>query len=535
MKHLLSLLLLASLTVQAQYPIVVTTPWSRDFLLAVSAEEARLKLGVTTGGTNSVSFEPTQFLTLSNNVTILNGALFTNAIIANATLTNRIVALDVGGRLTNTLATIEQANWLQNVTNDVQTQLNAKAATNATTLYDPLIIHPSGPSNSIPAIVDIGGTIRQTNLPAGTIDARWYGVAADGSTDDSLAINTAITNTPLGGRIELPTGVIKIDSPIYLYKPITLAGVTTSGRWDQSTNATTRLVWGGGTNYLAAIIVAGQTGSPTQSSYDIVENFSLEHFTLEPETLFLSPTQAVTSATGILLDGSNIDHSNAGFVRGGTIKEVAVRQFADHGFWLRGNVFDVNFYDSTSLNCYKHGLYEERVDAGEVNIGVARPGQINTFGCFFRSPNDGGIDGSQYAVYAEADTHLYGTSIEGGNGIALGFFNSINGGHIEGHGVSSVVDTIVTNAATGNPADGTGIQLYHQGNTISGPAVFSWFRGVRYGDESGGAWETNSMVGQFVQISYLGNNEVGIETEDGGQQGGRFPYRSLCGKQYQLD
>lgn len=66
--------------------------------------------------------------------------------------------------------------------------------------------------------------ITVNNIRGGVYSVMDYGAAADGSTDDTTAINNAITATPTGGVLLFPVGTYRITSAISITKQITIIG-----------------------------------------------------------------------------------------------------------------------------------------------------------------------------------------------------------------------------------------------------------------------------------------------------------------------
>lgn len=83
-----------------------------------------------------------------------------------------------------------------------------------------------------------------------TFNVKAYGAAGDGSTDDTSAIQAAITAAALvGGIVFFPPGRYKITSTLNVTSPVTLRGVgITQNLFDATSPSTTtgsRLIWGG--------------------------------------------------------------------------------------------------------------------------------------------------------------------------------------------------------------------------------------------------------------------------------------------------
>jgi hypothetical protein len=78
---------------------------------------------------------------------------------------------------------------------------------------------------------DNGGTIivdaasrRWKRQWSGAVDARWFGVRADGSTNDAAALQAAIDLVSTGGVVMLPRGTISYGTTLTVYGAVTLQG-----------------------------------------------------------------------------------------------------------------------------------------------------------------------------------------------------------------------------------------------------------------------------------------------------------------------
>ena len=67
------------------------------------------------------------------------------------------------------------------------------------------------------------------------VDARYYGVVADGVTDDYAALQAAINATPTGGTLLLPNGTILLTDTPVIAKGMTMKGMGTSLKANDST------------------------------------------------------------------------------------------------------------------------------------------------------------------------------------------------------------------------------------------------------------------------------------------------------------
>lgn len=186
-----------------------------------------------------------------------------------------------------------------------------------------------------------GGSIKFTGA-AGVILPHWFGAVADGSTDDSGAIQAAIDAAPLSGvgqgyTVYLPRGDYRIASTIRVRRIITLSGKAARIRVDDG---------------VTGIIV---DRSNTSSDGGQGDHSVLEHFDI------VAVGQTVTTAHGIRL-----------YARA-TIRNVAVALFGGNGIHIEATSPAANannwYLDrAKSEGNVGHGLYVQGPDA---NAGVA--------------------------------------------------------------------------------------------------------------------------------------------------------------------
>lgn len=136
-----------------------------------------------------------------------------------------------------------------------------------------------------------------------------YGAAGNGTTDDTAAIQAALTAAPLGGIVYLPPGTYATSAPILIPPQVTLWG-SHSSHIDSTTCAIKPLVSFSGAAVISVVDQA--TGG-----YSVASN-----------------QQSVRMVT---LDGSNLTGSTidgilaTGFVHGVILEDVQVRSMPNHG------------------------------------------------------------------------------------------------------------------------------------------------------------------------------------------------------------
>lgn len=82
------------------------------------------------------------------------------------------------------------------------------------------------PTGQLPAMTD-SGAVHKGDL---TLNVKDYGAKGDGATDDTAAIQSAITDCGAGQTVFFPVGTYMISSPLYIYRNQTLEG-THSAWW----------------------------------------------------------------------------------------------------------------------------------------------------------------------------------------------------------------------------------------------------------------------------------------------------------------
>lgn len=122
-----------------------------------------------------------------------------------------------------------------------------------------------------------GAWVRQFESPtsSASLDARWYGLKADGSTDDSDALTAAISALPSnGGQVVLPPGEIVLLSTVTLIANMTLRGAgMTATKISSSDTAITIFDTKGATQArLIDMEIGNTTGNRVGVGIDITDN-----------------------------------------------------------------------------------------------------------------------------------------------------------------------------------------------------------------------------------------------------------------------
>jgi hypothetical protein len=147
----------------------------------------------------------------------------------------------------------------------------------------------AAPSPAVYGIPSQTGNIGKILMTTGTIpfwaldrfNVRAFGAVGDGSTDDTAAIQAAITALTIGGTVVIPQGIYKITSTIAVTTPGTrIIGL---GQNYPGTNQGTILRWAGAAN--------GTVLSTTSCNGCMLENFTIDG--------------ATTAGRGILIDSNN--------------------------------------------------------------------------------------------------------------------------------------------------------------------------------------------------------------------------------------
>mgnify|MGYP001017801579 CR=1 FL=1 len=68
------------------------------------------------------------------------------------------------------------------------------------------------------------GTGRWFRVYSGAVNVRWFGAKGDGVTDDTVAIQAALTAAPADGRVTLPPGVYRIGATLTVSKKLYIDG-----------------------------------------------------------------------------------------------------------------------------------------------------------------------------------------------------------------------------------------------------------------------------------------------------------------------
>jgi hypothetical protein len=225
------------------------------------------------------------------------------------------------------------------------------------------------------------------------VNAAWYGVAADGQTDDANAIQAAVDEALTSGRtLYIPEGTYRVDSTIFVDSNETHY---TGFRWVQSPQA--KLIWGGGsgqstiacigvdhTHWVGLTIDGNDISNSKGLAIASSDTWSAQHHLLELCRFY----QFKSYGTKI----SNVATGTCDYV---TFEQC---QWWDckNGVEIYGGARQVSFQGGSIINSSEHGIYlsDSAIDAHGLFLGVntnadvylpVQHGSFQMFGCMSES------------------------------------------------------------------------------------------------------------------------------------------------------
>jgi len=208
---------------------------------------------------------------------------------------------------------------------EVRANSTSEAGSNAGSDFDISRWSDAGAEIDVPfRITRSTGVVRFTKPPTlnstsfttlGWISVKDYGALGDGTTDDTTAIQAALTACPVGGVVYMPLGVYRTSAPLLVPPYVTLTGTHGGGEAQSTSSPTPSCIKPLGSFTGAAVVqvVDQQIGGYATISSEV----KIENLTINGSSL---PTGSVA---GIQMKGQ-IQHI--------TIRDVQVRQVTGNGF-----------------------------------------------------------------------------------------------------------------------------------------------------------------------------------------------------------
>lgn len=251
--------------------------------------------------------------------------------------------------------------------------------------------------------------------PSPSVDAAAFGVVANGTNDDTSALQAAIDSLGAGGGlVTLPAGTILISSTIF-FTPSAFAnnasGVTIRGRGIDVTT-----------------ILANQLNASLLSS----KNTGSRYFGIRLQDFSVSNTSRHGAASGIGINLTNVSDSVVDNVR---IKNVNLGIFAQ---------------DDSVTNDFRHVLIEDTITAVTLQVGTA-PGTAPKECIFFGGKIARAFVG--FSFNGTTNCTVFGTSIEDVTvGATLGITNPTLSTQLIGCRIENSATTYaITGATNANP------------------------------------------------------------------------------------
>jgi hypothetical protein len=242
-------------------------------------------------------------------------------------------------------------------------------------------------------------------------DVKDYGAVGDGVTDDTTAINAALTACPEGGVVYFPPGTFIISAPIVLKRNRTLMGCH-APRWAYDTGAPSRLKASTGftgdamirlkdeeelTGAVGAAANGQQTG-PNDSSGQRIIRLVIDGFNVGTTLMGIRATGLVrdvrlievcvrrTTSNGIQTTSYARTDGKNYYPRGWALEQVVADSCGNNGFSFN-LLNDSTLVDCLAVGATVHGFY------------IAGPGELLMVGCrsvFNKGGNGFYLNGSCY-------------------------------------------------------------------------------------------------------------------------------------------
>lgn len=230
-------------------------------------------------------------------------------------------------------------------------------------------------------------------LIPGYLNVKNYGAKGDGSTDDTAAINAALTACPEGGQVFFPPGTYLVSSPITLRRNRTLIG-THAGRWPYHTGGPCRIR-----------VTSGFTGDAIIRLKDEEELFGSVGAPANGQQSSANDQNGMRIIR-LCLDGFNVAGSISGVKATGLVRdfrmvEVAIRRCTGNGihtvgytrtntqaYYPRGWALHQVTCDTTGNNGFSFNLLNDStlvdclaVSATNHGFYFGGPGELLIVGC----------------------------------------------------------------------------------------------------------------------------------------------------------
>jgi len=114
-------------------------------------------------------------------------------------------------------------------------------------------------------------------LLAGGVDVRAYGAKGNGSTDDTVAIQQALTAAPAGGTVFFPVGRYRVTAELVIGKPVSLLGLGLGSQVYQATNGQSLFVFQGVQGVSVSGLYLGSVSSVSGTSLIHLDNTFRSH------------------------------------------------------------------------------------------------------------------------------------------------------------------------------------------------------------------------------------------------------------------
>lgn len=355
---------------------------------------------------------------------------------------------------------------------------------------------------------------RESFLNSLYFDVRAYGAIGDGVTDDTSAIQEAITDAfTAGGTVVFPEGDYKVTST--LATPLDVAGTVKLVGAGRPKGLTGGHSGDPTTDQGATIVYTGLTGDIFNAK--LTSGAKRQYITIEGLSLRGNP--AGTSGHGLHFEATAVA-TVAILV---TLRDVTVNDCADHGIFFDGNVFEGQLFNVRS---------SQNGDAGfcAAASGSGLPGETRSYGCTF-NVNAVGVQisgGGQFSFYGLTATQNTNQGLA-----ATGVGLSIVDANIEING-AAYSEQITLTSLTGATIIGLNMTV-NPASTAIGVNMVSclWVHIIRFSSNfstAGAGYrdfvfaDTSSrcVVDEYSPDDFIGNFTIGVGGGHIVRQGGAW-------------
>ncbi|HSX06510.1 MAG TPA: glycosyl hydrolase family 28-related protein [Candidatus Saccharimonadia bacterium] len=334
-----------------------------------------------------------------------------------------------------------------------------------------------------------------------------YGAKGDGSTDDTVAIQAAITAAGTSHTCFFPAGTYIISSPLNLLSGGSYVGSGWASTIKQKngTNLTRLLQWPSGTNtgcLMADLQIDGNRANNSSATCYGLYAFALQYSTFRNVRIQQVNGDAwrLDGSTGGFANTTSTVHLNDCWAYGNANNGLVLTSFAADVHILGGD-YGFNGSSAITLQAGSSSIRSAVLWGTTSGPGLLVGGQANQItSCNIEGNNQQGIVVNQFGSFAQIDSCKVYDNSTAGNGLYDGIYvNGVSGSSVSGVAVTNCF--IYPDVFAGGTTQAHAINLgaFHQNCTLIGNTV--GFAG------SQATWSpSNSVINGFGQSDFVTNN-----------------------------